>query len=83
MHQCPWVKEQVAKLLPLLLSIGLGPGTTPGVVLALDESGRILRSFQDPEGEVVTSVTAAEYHAGDLYLTSITGDWIARCPIEP
>ena len=83
MHEHPWVKNQLAKLLPLLLRMGLTPGTTPGVVLALDESGRILRSFQDPEHKVVGSVTAAEYHAGDLYLTSITGDWIARCPVEP
>jgi hypothetical protein len=60
----------------------MGPGATPGVVIALDESGRILRSFQDPEGRVVTSVTAAEYHEGNLYLTSIAGDWIARCPID-
>ncbi len=82
-HKRPWVKDQLAKLLPLLLRIGLAPGTTPGVVLALDESGRILRSFQDPDALVVSSVTAAEYHAGDLYLTSIAGDWIARCPIEP
>jgi sugar lactone lactonase YvrE len=83
MHQRPWAKKQVAKLLPLLLGMGLSPSATPGVVLAMDESGRTLRSFQDPEGEVVSSVTGAEYHAGDLYLTSITGDWIARCPIEP
>ena len=83
MQQHPWVKEQLAKLLPLLLRLGLGPGATPGVVLALDESGRILRSFQDPDGALVSSVTAAEYHAGDLYLSSIAGDWIARCPIEP
>jgi sugar lactone lactonase YvrE len=82
MHQRPWVKEQVAKVLPFLLGLGLGPGPTPGVVLELDESGRILRSFQDPDGAVVGSVTAAEYHAGDLYLASIAGDWIARCPID-
>jgi sugar lactone lactonase YvrE len=82
MHERPWVKNQVAKLLPLLLSMGMRPGATPGVVIALDESGRILRSFQDPEGRVVTSVTAAEYHEGHLYLTSIAGDWIARCPID-
>ena len=81
MHRRPWVKDQLAKILPLLLRMGLGPGTTPGVVLALDESGRILRSFQDPDGLVVSSVTAAEYHAGHLFLTSIVGDWIARCPI--
>ena len=47
----------------------------------LDESGRILRSFQDPEGTVVDRVTAAEAHGGHLYLTSIAGDWIARCPL--
>jgi hypothetical protein len=83
MHGYPWVKDQLAKLLPLLLRIGLQPGSTPGLVLALDESGQILRSFQDPEGLVVSMVTAAEYHSGDLYLASIAGDWIARCPIEP
>lgn len=82
-HRRPWVKDQLAKLLPLLLRMGLGPGATPGLVLALDESGRILRSFQDPEGLVVSMVTGAEYHSGDLYLVSIAGDWIARCPIEP
>jgi sugar lactone lactonase YvrE len=81
MHRHPWVKDQLAKLLPLLLSAGAAPGATPGVVLALDESGRVLRSFQDPEASVVSSVTAAEYHEGALYLTSIAGDWIARCPI--
>jgi hypothetical protein len=83
MHQRPWLKEQLAKLIPLLLKIGLTPGATPGLVLALDESGSILRSYQDPEGAIVASVTAAEYHEGELYLTSIAGDWIARCPIEP
>ena len=83
LQQHPWLKDQLAKLLPLLLSMGVAPDATPGVVLALDESGRILRSYHDPDGLVVSSVTAAEYHAGDLYLSSISGDWIARCPIEP
>ena len=83
LHQHPWVKDQLAKILPLLLRIGLAPGMAPGVVLALDESGRILRSYHDPDALVVSGVTAAEYHAGDLYLSSIAGNWIARCPIEP
>lgn len=83
LHQHPFVKDQLAKLLPLLMSIGMAPGATTGIVLALDESGTILRSYHDPDGLVVSGVTAAEYHAGDLYLSSITGDWIARCPVEP
>ena len=81
LHEHPWVKDQLAKLLPLLLKLGLSPGSTPGLVLSLDETGKILRSFQDPEGLVVSTVTAAECHSGDLYLASIAGDWIARCPI--
>lgn len=83
LHQHPWAKNQLAKLLPFLLRLGLAPGPAPSAVLALDETGRILRSFQDPEAKVVSSVTAAEVYEGDLYLTSIAGDWIARCPIEP
>lgn len=83
MHQRPFVKNQLAKLLPFLLGLGLAPAGSPGLVLALDESGRVLRSFQDPEAAVVGTVTDAHYHAGDLYLTSIAGDWIARCSIEP
>ena len=58
------------------------PAPGPGVVVAIDESGRVLRSFHDPEGQTVHMITAAEPHAGHLYLSSIGGDWIARCPIE-
>ena len=32
-------------------------------------------------GTITGQVTDAAYHAGDLYLTSIAGDWIARCPL--
>lgn len=82
LHERPWLKNQLAKLLPLLLRLGAAPGLTPSAVLELDESGAILRSFQDPEASVVGSVTDAQIHEGHLYLTSIAGDWIARCPIE-
>lgn len=82
LHKRPWAKNQLAKLLPVLLGIGAGPGASPGVVLALDESGRVLRTFQDPESKVVGAVTGAEIHDGHFYLTSIAGEWIARCPVE-
>ncbi|MCZ6785386.1 MAG: SMP-30/gluconolactonase/LRE family protein, partial [Proteobacteria bacterium] len=81
-HPYPWIKDQFAKLLLLLLSLGMQPAPGPGVVVAIDESGRVLRSFHDPEGQIVHMITAAEPHAGHLYLSSIGGDWIARCPIE-
>ncbi|MDH3687826.1 MAG: hypothetical protein OEP95_16460 [Myxococcales bacterium] len=81
LHARPFWKEQLAKVLPTLLRLGAGPQGGPGIVLAVDESGRILRTFQDPKGEIVPTITTAEIHAGHLYLGSITSDWIARCPI--
>lgn len=82
LHRHPFVKDQLAKLLPLLLRLGGAPNPSLGLVLELDEAGQILRSFHDPDGTAVRSVTAAEIHEGHLYLTSITGGWIARCPLE-
>jgi sugar lactone lactonase YvrE len=81
LHARPFWKDQLAKVLPTLLRLGAAPRGGPGIVLAVDESGRVLRTFQDPEGEVVPTITAAEVHAGHLYLGSITSDWIARCPL--
>ncbi len=84
LHARPWAKDQLAKLLRALMPLGVGPPPGgPGIVLAVDETGRILRSYQDPDGLRVSQVTTAELHAGHLYLGSISGDWIARCPIEP
>lgn len=82
LHERPFVKDQLAKLLPVLMRIGATPAGGPGLVLALDEEGQILRTFQDPAGSVVDTITAAEHHEGVLFVGSITGDWIARCPIE-
>lgn len=83
MQARPFVKDQLAKLMPLLLALGAGSPTKPaGVVLAVDETGRILRSLHDPEGRVVSQVTTAEIHEGDLYLGSIVSDWIARCRLQ-
>ncbi len=82
LQERPFVKNQVAKVLPLLLSLGAVPDTGPGIVVALDETGHIVQTFQDPEGEVVSLVTTAELHDGDLFLGSIAGDWIARCELD-
>ena len=81
MHQHPWVKEQLAKLLPLLLGLGLSPRHA-GVVLALDEPG-YPAFLPGSDGALVSSVTAADITRAIANLTSIAGDWIARCPIEP
>jgi sugar lactone lactonase YvrE len=78
-HARPWLKNQLAKLLLLGLQ---PPSGGAGIVLAVDEAGRILESFHDPEGRQVSQVTTAEPYGGNLFLGSITGDWIARCPVD-
>lgn len=82
LHERPFAKDQLAKVLPLLLRLGAAPSDVAGIVVAMDEDGRVLRTFQDPDGEVVDRVTTAELHDGALYLGSIAGDWIARCALE-
>jgi len=82
LHERPFAKDQLAKLLPALMRVGAVPAGGLGLVIALDESGEILRTYQDPEGRVVDTITAAEIHEGALFVGSIAGDWIARCPID-
>ncbi len=52
-----------------------------GLVLALDEQGRVLRSFHAPGLPIGPAINAAEPHDGHLYLASLGGHGIARCPL--
>lgn len=52
-----------------------------GLVLALDESGRVVASLHDPGGRVVDHVTSVEEVGGRLYLGSLDGDAVARLPV--
>jgi sugar lactone lactonase YvrE len=77
LHRRPFVKRQLAKLPKMFW-----PKPAPyGLVLAVDESGRILRSLQDPGGEVVPQVTSAEEVDGVLYLGNLGYDFLARLPV--
>lgn len=74
LHPRPFFKRQLAKLPRFLW-----PKPEPyGLVLAVDEEGRVLRSLQDPGGEVVSQTTSAEEADGYLYLGNLTGRGIAR-----
>jgi len=74
LHPHPWFKRLLAKL-----PRALWPKPEPyGLVLALDEEGRIVRSLHDPGGERVREVTSAEPYGGALYLGTLRGDRIAR-----
>lgn len=73
MHPHPWIKELLAKLPEFLW-----PQPAPyGLVLAIDQNGKIVRSLQDPEGKKVTNVTSVKEYQGRLYLGSLHQDQIA------
>lgn len=82
-HARPGLKDHLAKAIPLLVPIAFASTPGPGVVLVVGEDGRTRRSYHDPDGRVVSQVSTAERHDGHLYLGSIAGDWIARCPVAP
>ena len=74
LHPRPFAKALLSKL-----PRALWPRPAPyGLVLALDEDGRIRRSLHDPGGERVVEVTSAEEAGGFLYLGNLTRDRIAR-----
>ena len=73
-HPRPWLKR-------LVVSASLmGEGTPKpyGLVLALDEHGRVRRSLHDPGGEHVAFITSVEPHEGQLYLGSVKGSRVGR-----
>jgi sugar lactone lactonase YvrE len=79
LHPRPWAKSMLAKL-PLVL---WPRPARYGLVLEVDEDGRILRSFHDPGGRRVHQVTTAREYSGQLYLGNLEQDWIGRLPLPP
>lgn len=78
LHPSVFAKRQLAKLPRFLW-----PKPAPyGLVLALDETGRIVKSLQDTTGEHVSQVTSAEEADGFLYLGNLALDYMSRFPLE-
>jgi hypothetical protein len=46
------------------------------MVIEVDDNGRIIRTLQDPGGEVVTMITAVTEYNGKLYLGSLHNDYV-------
>jgi sugar lactone lactonase YvrE len=70
----PFLKNTLAKLPRAFL-----PKPQPyGFVIKLDETGRILQSFQDPSGQHLPAITSAFEHEGYLYLGSLSNDFIGK-----
>ncbi len=54
-----------------------------GLVLEVDEQGRIVRSLHDPGGRRLTQITTAREHEGRLYLGTLEKAWIGRLTLPP
>ena len=78
MHGKPWLKNMVAKL-----PAWMRPKAVQyGLVLALDERGNILASYQDPEGLHLREITSVEEYDGYIYLGSLGNDRIGRLKLK-
>ncbi len=77
LHPHPWLKSLLSKL-----PRALWPKPLPyGLVLVLDENGRVQKSFHEPSGDHLREITSATPHAGSLYLGSLHNDRIGRFPL--
>ncbi|XP_025105912.1 adipocyte plasma membrane-associated protein-like isoform X2 [Pomacea canaliculata] len=72
----PWVRSLITKFLSQNLMMSLLPKY--GLLLEVDKEGRIIKSFHDPTGETVPSVSEAEEHNGVLYLGSYYLPFLSR-----
>ncbi|MBX9788983.1 MAG: SMP-30/gluconolactonase/LRE family protein [Pirellulales bacterium] len=79
LHPYPFLKKALSRL-----PKALWPAPAPyGFVVALDEQGNILRSFQDPDGQNYREVTSAHEHDGALYFGTLSGDRVGRLELGP
>lgn len=49
-----------------------------GLVLALDEQGKIIQSLHEPTGKYLKEITSAREYGGYLYLGSLHNDQIGK-----
>lgn len=74
LHRFPFLKAQLAKLPKIFW-----PKPKPyGLVLALDEHGKIIRSLHDYTGSHLKEITSVREYGGYLYLGSLNNDRIGK-----
>jgi len=74
LHPFPFLKAQMSKL-----PKALWPKPKPyGLVLALDEQGKIIQSLHEPTGKHLKEITSAREYGGYLYLGSLHNDRIGK-----
>jgi sugar lactone lactonase YvrE len=74
LHRFPFLKAQLTKLPKIFW-----PKPKPyGLVLALDEHGKIIQSLHDFTGKHLKEITSAREYGGYLYLGSLNNDRIGK-----
>lgn len=74
LHPHPFLKAQLSKLPKIFW-----PKPKPyGLVLALDEQGKITQSLHEPTGKHLKEITSAREYGGFLYLGSLHNDRIGK-----
>jgi hypothetical protein len=76
----PQIRAMLANKLPPNLLDAIFPHY--GMVLALDEFGNIVESFQDPGGKVITSSSQVTEDDGRLYITWAFLDFIGKLKLR-
>ncbi len=78
LHPYPFAKKILSRLPKLFW-----PKPKPyGLVLALDEQGRVQRSLHDPTGKHLFEITSAREHEGFLYCGTLDYDRIGKYKLE-
>ncbi|MBF7729438.1 SMP-30/gluconolactonase/LRE family protein [Pseudomonas sp. N040] len=78
LHRYPWLKAQISKL-----PRAFWPKATPyGLVIAIDENGRIIRSLHDSSATHLRMITSAKPVGEYLYLGSLENDRIGKLKIH-
>lgn len=78
LHRNPWLKAQLAKLPRALWP----KAVAYGLVIALDENGKIVRSLHDTSGSHLRLITSAKPVGDYLYLGSLENDRIGKLKIH-
>ncbi|WP_281647401.1 SMP-30/gluconolactonase/LRE family protein [Parendozoicomonas sp. Alg238-R29] len=76
-HKYPWFKNLVASLPRFMW-----PGPTHyGLVVALNEQGKVTGSLHDPSGDTVSVITSVQQVGDELLLGTLTNRFIGRMPV--
>ncbi|CAL9688239.1 unnamed protein product [Knipowitschia caucasica] len=80
LSQRPWIKKLIFKVLSQDLVLKLVPRYS--LIAEIQNGGRCVRSFHDPNGEVAAYVSEAHEHEGHLYIGSFRSPYVSKLDLS-